>query len=120
MFRSDLENTTVCTFRYHGIAIGQALGRTDVAAVKLVIVCQFLKTGLNGCIFPNHLKCHRVKFQYPGKIPQCVVKPGNRTRIRSTISSPPSIIKNQDISLAWKPFRYHVGMMLTDDLAQFP
>ena len=69
--------------------------------------------------FPNNFQCNRVDFYYTRVVTQVNFCTIFTHSVWNAITSPTTVVEDQDVTFTWQTFWNHVAVMLTDDLADF-
>ena len=68
---------------------------------------------------PNNFHGDRIDFKHTGVVAVSVVDAGWRHRVWRTVASPAAVVVDEDVAGTRQPLWNHVGVVLTNDLADF-
>ena len=111
------QQAAVFPFGDEGVAVWQALGAGNVAAVEVVGDEWLHVAEVHWAALPHDLHGHWVELDHAGVVAMGVVVAGWSCRVWRAVASPAAVVKDEDVASARQALRNHVGMMLADDLA---
>jgi len=117
MLRRDFQEAAVVAFGNERVAVGEALGRANEAAVERAGARH--ARGRRARVLPGYFQRQGIELEDARMVAEGVIEAGRGAGIGGAVAGVPAVIENEDIAFAGEAARYHVRVVLADDLPSF-